>query len=178
MNEDEVTPTLEETEEEAELELDLSEETPEESVEELRQKLAKAEEVANNQRIRAEKAEAKTKEVKPQAKKENKDEALSQTDLIAIIKADVAEEDIPEIREVATIKGISVAEALKSPIVKAILAEKAEQRATAEATNVGTVRRGHSAVTPATVLDKARKGELPDSEAGLDALFRARKGLS
>jgi len=177
MNEEEVTPTLEETEEE-ELELDLSEEEPEETVEEIKARLAKAEELATNYKTRAEKAEAKAKENKPQAAQPKKEADLSQTDLYALIKADVPEDAISEIKEVAKLKGISVSEALKTTLVKSILAEKAEQKATAEATSVGTVRRSGPSLTPSAVLEKARKGELPDTDAGLEALLKARKGLS
>ena len=175
MDEEEVTPALEENEEE--LELDLTEDEPEVTVEEIKARLAKAEELANNYKIRAEKAESKGKENKPQTAQPKKEADLSQTDLYALIKADVPEDAISEIKEVAKLKGISVSEALKTTLVKSILAEKAEQKATAEATNVGTARRTGTSLTPAAVLEKARKGELPDTDAGLEALLRARKGL-
>jgi len=176
MNEEEVVPTLEE-EEELELDLSEDEQEPEESVEEIKARLAKAEELAGNYKTRAEKAEAKAKETKPAAKPEKKDAELSQSDLIAIIKADIPDDSIEDVKDVAKIKGISIAEALKTPIVKSLLAEKAEQKAVAEATSVGTARRTTGKVSPDVVLEKARKGDLPDSDAGLEALFKARKGL-
>jgi hypothetical protein len=175
MNEEEVVPTLEE--EELELDLSEDEQEPEESVEEIKARLAKAEELAGNYKTRAEKAEAKAKETKPAAKPEKKDAELSQSDLIAIIKADIPDDSIEDVKDVAKIKGISIAEALKTSIVKNLLAEKAEQKATAEATSTGTSRRSSSSLTPQVVLEKARKGDLPDSDAGIEALLRARKGL-
>ena len=177
MDEEEVTPALEETEEELELDLSEDEEATEEPVEEIKARLAKAEELATNYKTRAEKAEAKAKENKPQTAQPRKEAELSQTDLIAILRADIPDDSIEDAKMIASLKGISIPEALKTTAFKAILAEKAEQKATAEATSVGTARRTSGKVSPDVVLDKARKGELPDSDAGFEALFRARKGL-
>src|SRR5690606_10314539 len=48
---------------------------------------------------------------------------LSQKDMFALIKADVHEDDISEVADYAKLKGITVAEALKAPVVKTILSE-------------------------------------------------------
>ena len=170
MIEEEEVPALEEEE----LELDLSEEIEEEeTVEDVKARLAKAEELANNYKTRAEKAEARTKD-KPKVEKTTD---LSTSDLYALMKADVAEEDIADVAEVAKLRKISIGEALKTPIVKSLLAEKAEERSTAEATSTSTARRTTSTLSPEVVLKKAQSGDMPDSDAGLEALFKARKGL-
>lgn len=138
-------------------------------------KRIKAEEIAENQRIRAEKAEAELKGFKKDGKDETpKNDSISQTDLYALIKENVPQEDISDITEYATLKKISIAEALKSNFVKTLLTQKAEERKTAEATNTGTSRRGNAQVSPETLLDKASKGELPESDSDLDRLVEAR----
>ena len=142
------------------------------------EKIKKAEELANNYKIRAEKAEGKLKEEKKEVIAPKKDDSLSQSDLIAIIKADVAEEDIEEVTVYAKIKNISVADALKTNIIKTVLADKKEERTTAAATNTGNARKGSSRPNPSQLLEQAQKtGELPESEEDLTALVRERKGL-
>ena len=76
----------------------------------------------------------------------------------------------------AKLKGISVSEALKSSVVKTILAEKQEERKTANATSTGNARRGSTKLNPSQLLEKANKGEMPDSDEDLDALIKARLG--
>jgi hypothetical protein len=115
-------------------------------------------------------------EDKPVAKKAPKvasdSDKLSQTDLIAIIKAEVPTEDIAEVTDYAELKGISVLEALKSSVVKTILKEKAEERNTAEATSTGASKRGSSKVSDDTLLSDYDKGKLPESEKDMDRLVR------
>lgn len=184
--EQDVSEDIEKTSEDADLntEDESTEEvdSQEESVEQLKERLEKAEKVAESQRIRAEKAERKAKQVKEPAPKEEQPKEssqLSQVDLIALIKADVTEtEDIAEVTDYAKLKGISVAKALKTNVVKSILAEKSENRKVADATNTGPSKRGSGKVSDETLLSKARdKGELPDSPEDLDRLISARLGL-
>ena len=165
--------------------LETANEAEEETIEDVKAMLAaaeaaktKAEEIADNQRIRAEKAEKKA-QVKPQVESKPAPKAgdMSQDDLYAVIKANVPQEDISDVKEYATLKGISVAEALKSNVVKTILADKAEQRNVAEATNTGTVRRGSATVSDQTLLEGVSKGQLPDDPASIaEARMRQRKG--
>lgn len=176
MNEEEqVAPaSAEQTEEtEAEETTDTEEEAAEETPEELKARLAKAEEVAKNQRIRAEKAEGKLKEG---AKPTTAPGDLSPTDLYALFEAKVPQEDISEVSEYAKLKGISVADALKSNVVKTILADNAEKRATAQATATGSTRRAGNKTTDEALLAKASKGELPESDEEINRLIRAKKG--
>lgn len=154
---------------------EFQEETSNETESELQARLAKAEELANNYKIRAEKAERLAKVVRPtEAPKVSGD--LSTKDIYALMEAKVPEEDIEVVQKFAKLENISVGEALKSGIVKTILADKAEQRNTALAANVGTSKRGSGKVAPDILLAKARKGELPTSDADIEALIQARKG--
>ncbi len=154
--------------------LETIEAEPEETPEVLKEKLAKATEYGENQKIRAEKAERKAKEtVKP----EPVAETISTKDILALSNAKVHEDDIDEVLDYAKYKKIPLAEALKSSVVKTLLSEKEEQRKVADATNVGATRRGSSKVSDEVLLDKASKGELPSSDEDMERLVRARKGL-
>jgi hypothetical protein len=145
-------------------------ETQEESVEEVKARLAKAEELAENYKVRAEKAEKVAKKPKETAAPTGD---LTPTDLYALMNAKVAEEDISDVRDYAKLKGLSVAEALKSNVVKQILSDKAEQRTTAEASHAGAARRISTKPSPETIIENARKGNLPTDEADMDKLLDA-----
>lgn len=146
---------------------------PDETIEEVKAKLAeseaakaKAEEIAENQRIRAEKAEGKGKP-KPEAKETPKAGELSTKDLYVLIDAKVPQEDVEDVAKFAKFSGISIAEALKSNVVKTILADKVEQRNVANATNIGNTKRGSAKVSDDTLLSKAEKGEFPEDPSAL-----------
>lgn len=125
-------------------------------------------------------------EKKPSKKKDDDDadtpepsstEKLTSTDAIAIMRNNVPEEDVESVVEYAQFKKISVAEALKTGFVKAMLAESAEMRKTADASATGDNRRG-GRVSDETILANAKKGILPESDADMDRLVALRrKGL-
>ena len=151
------------------------------NTDELAERLAKAEELANNYKIRAEKAERLAKAPKLDAQPTPKQTPtagndITTKDLYALMEAKVAEEDIEEVKEYASLKKISIAEALKTNIVKTILSDKAEQRQTAIAANVGSSKRGTGKVSDDALLAKAAKGELPENDADLERLIVLRKG--
>jgi hypothetical protein len=148
----------------------LDDEAEEESIEDIKARLKKAEELAENQKIRAEKAERKAKEVVPETPS-----SLTIKDMYALTNAKVAEEDISTVEKYAALEGISVSEALKTDLVKSILARKDEERRVAAGTNTGTARRGSSAkVTDAQLLERARKGEMPESVEDIARLNQLR----
>lgn len=152
-----------------EVDLDITENT-EETVEETEdvdwKTLAQKEkERADNLKIRAEKAERLAKAT-PKAQ-----ESVASRDLIALMNAKVHEDDISEVEDYAKYRGISIAEALKTNMVKTILAEKAEQRNVAIATNTGPARKGSVKLSDDTLLKNASEGKLSDD---VDALVAAR----
>ena len=125
---------------------------------------------------RAKKAEAEARQLKkeldalkaPKESSEKQDAQLTPMDAIMLSKSNITEkEDIEEVVAFANFKKISISDALKNNTVKAILAEKSEQRATAEATNTGAARRGSNKLTDEQVLANAEKGKLPDDAAEL-----------
>jgi hypothetical protein len=126
-----------------------------------------------NQTLKIQKA--KLKEKQGQVKEEVKtDSSLSNTDLYALIKNNVEEEDISEVVDYAKLKKVSVQDALKSNFIKTYLKERAEERNVATASNTGTAKRS-SAKTPDDVLLKnlQNKGELPESEDDMKRLIEA-----
>lgn len=89
----------------------------------------------------------------------------------------IHEDDFQEVKDMAAFKKISFAEALKLGATKAILAEKAEFRKTAEISNTGNARRGATKVSDDTLLKNLGEGKVP--EAGTpeaEALFWAKRG--
>lgn len=142
------------------------------------EKLAKAEELANNYKIRAEKAEklAKSTKTEPTPKPSPKAGELSTKDIYALMEAKVPEQDIDKVQEIATLKGISVSEAIKLSLTKQILSDEAEQRVTAAASNVGSSKRGSGKIPDDVLLANALKGNLPENEADLERLIRAQRG--
>lgn len=137
----------------------------------LKAELEKAKELANNYKIRAEKAEKIAKEPK-QVKQD-----ISTTDIIALTKANIHEDDIADVQEYAKFKGISIKDALNSSVVKTLLSENAEKRNVASATNTSNVRRGPAQASDEALMSKAQKGELPTNDADLIRLTKARKGI-
>lgn len=133
----------------------------------LSDELAKAKELAENYKIRSEKAEKKGEKDTPKTE-------LSQTDIITLAKADIHEDDIDEVLELAKFKKISVKEALSSNVMKSLLAERKEERKTAEATSAGAKRSGTRAKSGDELLSDANTGKLPDTDEGIKELADAR----
>lgn len=131
--------------------------------------LKKAKELAENYKIRAEKAERKAKETVPTV-----GNSLSAGDLLALSKADIDPDDLDEVLDYAKYKNVSIADALKSTVVKATLAEKQEYRKSASAVNTGVVRRPGTQASDDKLLSDARNGIMPSSEADIDRLIKLR----
>jgi hypothetical protein len=133
------------------------------------------EELYKNQRIRAEKAEQELKKFREKPTETKSDSNLSQKDLIALIKADVTEDDdIQEVVDYAKLKKVSVSEAIKSNVLRSILDNNKEERATARATSVGNKREGQSYANDDALLSKAKSGDLPSSTDEISRLVDAR----
>lgn len=122
------------------------------------------------------KSEAKPKE-EIKGTSENSKDSLTSADVFTLVKNDVPEEDIDEVLEYAKFKKISVAEALKSSVVKTMLADKAEQRKVNEGTSTSGGRQSNARISDESLMANARKGVMPESEADLTRLFKLRKGI-
>lgn len=113
-------------------------------------------------------------ETKAETNQTQTEQSLSIKDSFALMKANVSEDDIEDVVEYAKFKKISVSEALKSGVVKSMIAEKEEFRKSQEASTTPNAKRGTPKVTDDTILENARKGKLGESEDEIKALFRAR----
>lgn len=168
MEDEVVTPTSEETEEETTEEVETQEEEIDWKAEAL-----KAKELAENQKKRAEKAEKLVKSAKEEKKETIFSGELSQTDLIYLAKSDINEEDIADVTDWAKFKGISIKEAHEQ--LKPTLSIKQEQRTTAAATETKSGR-GVKPKTGDDYLEKARRtGEVPTDEIEMQKLILARQ---
>lgn len=153
-----------------------TDDTQQEDVEAYKARLQKLEEDYHNQKIRAEKAEAKLKTNTSTGRGEtSKMDGMSPMDLIAITKANLDEEAIREAMDYAKFKKISIAEAIKSPAVKATIQLIEENKRVSEAANTGSARRGTSKISDESLIENARKGILPDSDADMKRLVSIRK---
>jgi hypothetical protein len=155
-------------------------ETPEETTENQETTDEAAQTDEEKEALRKENEELKRKNAqlyeRTQKAKEVKtisESGLSFEDFYALNEARVPKDDIPEVTEYAKLKGISVSEALNSTVVKSILADNAEKRATAAATATGPSRRATGKVSEDTLLNNARKGQLPDSDEEMQRLIKA-----
>ncbi len=157
----EVTPEVEETTEE-ELET-------EESPAEMKERLAKLEELANNYKIRAEKAEKASKAKPPTTAND-----LNSKDLVAIMNAKVPEDDIDEVVEYAKYRKASISDILKDPIMKATLDLRAEERNSSIAANTNSGRRGSQRIPDDVLMANASKGKMPENDAEINRLMKAK----
>ena len=169
----EETDTQESLNPDSEVETEKPTEESETSTDEVNAELKKAKEYAQNQKIRAEKAEQELKALKktPKEEKETPTE-FSPKDYLALSQAGVPADDLDEVMDFAKYKGISIHEALKSTYIKTTLKEKAEERKSAEATSVGASRKPSSKATGEALLEKLEKNELPIGD--IEAAVRAR----
>jgi hypothetical protein len=158
-------------------------ETPEEDVEEtIEESEEETTEEAVDWEARAKKAEAAIIKAKSKPKAEKvdapkSDSKMSIFDQKAIFNADIdTQEDLDEIMDYADRKGISVADALQSTVIKATLAENAQIRKSAQAVNTGTGRRASGAVSDDRLMSDAKKGIMPSSEEDIAKLARMRVG--
>ncbi len=139
-------------------------------------KLAKATELAENYKIRAEKAEAESKKlkvevpeeketpIKPKEEDTPKKSEYSLQDIRAL--SDVHDDDVDEVVDYAKSKGITVAEAKKTTMIQSFLENTKGERKTADATNTGKGKQGSSKVSGKSLLRKAQEtGEIPESDA-------------
>lgn len=136
----------------------------------------KSDEVAANQKKRAEKAEDDLKKSKPADDgKQNEPSALTVKDGMALTSAGVVvEEDIDEVLKASKLLGKSISETLNDPMIQTILADKVEKRKSASA----VIIRGNGGGAKANdeqLLSDFRKGVIPEKGTPeAERLFRLR----
>lgn len=126
------------------------------------ERLRKADELAKNYKIRAEKAEQAAK-AKPAGEQTptKEDDGLSIKDSYALQAAGVPFEDVDEVTKAAKVLNLSIPEALKNDIVIAKLAQLKSFRETEQATNTKPGRPSAKEVSDDKILDDAAKGIIP-----------------
>jgi len=155
--------------------LDEDLDSTQEESDEVNEELTKAQEIANNQKIRAEKAEAELKALKkPQPKTETetpKNDNLSLKDVVAL--RDVHEEDLDYLMEESTLRGKTIADLKKDPYMAIILKTRAEERATADATSTAPTKRGTKRDSDETILRNFEQGKVSDNDEDIMKLVQA-----
>ncbi len=127
--------------------------------------------VAAEEKAKREKAEQTIIKAKQKPKEETN--GLSTQDIIALTRANIEDEDIDEVLDYAKYRKISVAEALKSNVVKATLSERTEERKSAQAVHTGGgTRRAGGSISDERLLADANKGIMPDSEEDIARIAR------
>jgi len=137
--------------------------------EEERQSRAKAEEVAKNQKVRAEKAEAEAK--KPKENETPKNEEYSLKDIRAL--SDVPDDLVDKVVGWARFNKIDIAIAKKSPEMQSAIKIYEEERRSAEAANTNPARKGSSKSADA-LLDKLEGDPSEIHVDDIQAAVRAR----
>lgn len=151
-----------------------AEKTPKTYSEAELEEFKKKAELAENYKIRAEKAESKLKKAEVNVEKKSEEKNLSTKDMLALIEAKVSTEDFDEVVNYAAYKKVTVSEALKDKVLRVVLKEKGEERQTAEATNSRNASRNVSTTpSPESLITKARQGQLPESDEDINALVEA-----
>lgn len=166
------TNDTEETVDDEQIEVELDENESVDDVETLKKKVATLEAQKEHWRNKAKKVNTET----PVEKKDTATPNLSVKDQLALLKANVEPEDIDEVIEYANYKKISIADALKSSVVKNIISEKEEYRKSAKAAGTNT-KRPSAKATDEALIQNASKGTLPESDDDIQRLWLARKGV-
>jgi len=154
--------------------LDSNQETVTEEVVEDNAELEKAKQIAENQRIRAEKAERelkalKTKPVETETPKNGGD--LSLKDIRAL--QDVHDDDIEEVTNYAKFKGITIAEAKNTPLMQNYLKSSAEERASALAASTAPNKRSVNNFTDERIIRDFEQGKVSDKDEDIRRLVEA-----
>lgn len=130
--------------------------------------------VAEERQIELDKAQRAIMKNKEKPATTQKTDGLSTFDVIAIARANIENEDLDLVTKYSKMENISIAEALKSDVLKAILADKAEKRQSANATHTGSARRATAVVSEDKLLEEAKSGKMPETDADMAKLIEAR----
>lgn len=142
----------------------------------------KFEEIARNQKARAEKAEKEAKELKAKlaettAQPKQDAEQLNMMEVIAFAKADIPEEDIPTVLNLAKSMGLKPTEALKNDEIRAVLKVRDEKRRSENAMNANRSQQAvpKSAQAIASKVNSGAKVSDSDIEAYLANRYKPKE---
>lgn len=157
---------VEETDEQSDVDTTDTEDEIDYKAEFLKQK-------AINKRINERNAE------KPEVKKSTKVESstVTQKDLYALGQANVHLDDFDDVVEYAKFKKISIQDALKSDVIKTVIATKSEFRKTSEVSNTTAARKGAVKISDEILLSNLYEGKIPEKGSEeAERIFWARRG--
>jgi hypothetical protein len=148
--------------------------------ESLNEKASKQEELANNYKVRAEKAEKKKPDGdggKPSEKKDGED-VLSTKDVLTLSKSNVHEDDIEWLLSQKKATGKDLPNLLKDDEINAVLKLRNEKRKTADAANTKPARPGNRKPDgEALKKELLSEGKVPEPGSDeAEELFWARRG--
>jgi hypothetical protein len=150
---------------------DEGDEADEDSVDYWKKKAKTAEAQKDHWRTKAQEGTGSKKD------SDTQNDSLSSLDILALSRSNVHDDDIEDVVEYAKFKKISVADALKSNTIKAVIAEKSEFRKTAEVTSTGAAKKTVSKVSDQALNENLAKGVVPDKGSDdAERLFWARRG--
>lgn len=130
-------------------------------------------------KAKAEELERKNRQLYERLKKQSSvpltDAGLSEYDILALKNSNITEkDDLDTLKEYARKLNLSIADALEDKYVKSVLADKAEERRTARATETRSPR-GIARSSGEELLRRAeREGDVPSTDAEMRALIEAR----
>lgn len=142
-----------------------------EEIRTLSEKSKKNEELANNYKARAEKAEkfgSKT------ATKEKDEDNFSIKDVVALSKVHL--DDLDEVKKASKLLGKPIYEAINDPVVKTILSQREEFRKTSEVANTSNARRSPTRLSDEALIESANSGKLPESDEEIARLMKVKMG--
>lgn len=144
------------------------------------EKAKKAETIANDQKVRAEKAEQLLKSkptVVTDKEVKNDDKEFSPSDLYALMESKVPSQHLDEVKNIAKILKCSIPEALKNDLTKTRLAQLAEIEKSASVSNMGNQKKNIQKVTPDKLLNELSEGKVPEKGSPeAEELFWAKRG--
>ncbi len=116
-----------------------------------------------------------TQKVVVKNKSSNNEDNLSTDDAYTLIQANVPKEDVSIVKEYAKLNNKTIEEALSASLIIGMLAERKEERTTANATSTSGVRRSNTKPNQSELLRTANeKGELPEDDQAMGDLVEAR----
>jgi hypothetical protein len=110
---------------------------------------------------------------KPEVKSEKSDFDLE--DVAVLVQSVPVKEDRELVKKYAKFQGFSLEEALKDPVIKTLLKEKAEERKTSEVTNTSGSKRTSQKMTDEQIIQNAAEGKNFDPEVLAEARMNEKK---
>lgn len=166
--------------EELDSELNEGEEEKEEVQEEETITVKKSEwEKANKDKETALKQKQHWREVaekKDGGKKDGEQQTLSEKDRYALYKSNIDPDHFDEVKSFANYKGVPIAEALNSPVLKAAIEELNNEKAARIGANRKKPQGGELKMTDEAIIQRFKDGKHPSTDAEREQLFWALRG--